>query len=87
MTENSDTWIRDNLALIRTSLANERTMLAYSRTALALVAAGAFFVKFTNSRSLELCGWVLMPLGMVVFVFGLWRFQRTRKILLDHTPK
>ncbi len=81
MSDNSDTWVRDNLAVIRTALANERTLLAYSRTALALVAAGAFFVKFTNSRILELCGWFLMPLGAMIFLFGLWRFQRTRKML------
>lgn len=76
-----ETWVRDNLAVIRTTLANQRTLLAYARTALALVAAGALFVKFTESWWLHICGWVLIPLGVALLALGAWRFRKTQETI------
>lgn len=62
--------LRDWLALDRTVLANKRTFLAYSRTSIALLALGIAFVKLINHEFFEISGFVLMALGIVVFIVG-----------------
>lgn len=74
-----ESFVRDQLAATRTVLANERTFLAYIRTALSLIAAGAFFVKFVQSSGMALLGWTLMPIGIIVLLFGVYRFRTTKR--------
>lgn len=78
--ENSEEMIvRDHLAADRTSLANERTYLAYVRTALALVAGGFGLIKLiTDSTSALVVGWILIPAGLIVLIFGTIRFIKFR---------
>ena len=62
--------LRDWLALDRTILANKRTFLAYARTAIALVVLGIAFVRLIDHRFFEVAGFVLMSLGIVIFLVG-----------------
>ena len=62
--------LRDWLALDRTVLANKRTFLAYGRTAIALFALGIAFVRLIHHEFFEISGFVLMALGIVVFIIG-----------------
>ncbi|MBI1422353.1 MAG: DUF202 domain-containing protein [Gammaproteobacteria bacterium] len=62
--------LRDWLALDRTVFANKRTFLAYGRTAMALFALGIAFVKLIHHQFFEIAGFVLMALGIVVFIIG-----------------
>lgn len=62
--------LRDWLALDRTVLANKRTFLAYGRTAMALFALGIAFVRLIHHEFFEISGFVLMALGIVVFIIG-----------------
>lgn len=71
--------IRDWLALDRTILANERTFLAYGRTTLTLVIAGLSFVKFFGHVAYSIIGYAFIAAGMVIFLFGLKRFLKTKK--------
>ncbi len=67
--------LRDHLARDRTVLANERTLLAYIRTAIALLAAGGTLLTvFPTSLTLRALGGLLIVLGIVVPIFGGWRF-------------
>ena len=78
--ENSEEMmVQDHLAADRTSLANERTYLAYVRTALALVAGGFGLIKLIADSTLSLVvGWILIPVGLIVLVFGTIRFIKFR---------
>ena len=67
--------LRDWLALDRTVLANKRTFLAYGRTAIAMFALGIAFVKLIHHEFFEVSGFVLMALGIVVFVIGAREFM------------
>ena len=62
--------LRDWLALDRTVLANKRTFLAYGRTAMALFALGIAFVRLIHHEFFEISGFVLMALGIVIFIIG-----------------
>jgi len=66
--------LRDWLALDRTVLANKRTFLAYGRTAMALFALGIAFVRLIHHQFFEISGFVLMALGIVVFIVGTREF-------------
>ena len=79
---NTDTEIRDTLALERTRLANERTFLAYIRTGLALLAASAvLFQFFSTLHSYVVVAWLLAIGGIMILVVGLVRFMIVRKRL------
>jgi putative membrane protein len=73
--------LRDHLAIDRTALANERTFLAYIRTALTLLVVGASFIKFFDSLALEVVGWAFMPVGVVVFAYGVRRYRRVQALI------
>ena len=68
--------LRDELALDRTRLANERTLLAYARTGLMVVVTGATAIKLFGEQNLQYVfwGWVFVVIGVVIGVFGIWRF-------------
>ena len=74
---------RDLLATDRTALANERTFLAYIRTSLAFIAAGFGLIKFTTEILFFAFGWILIPIGLVILVFGIYRFFKIRKVTRD----
>lgn len=79
---NSNSGIRDKLALERTRLANERTFLAYVRTGLSLLAASAVLFQFFSSiESYIAVAWALAASGGVVLFFGLVRFNTVRRNL------
>ncbi|TNE50256.1 MAG: DUF202 domain-containing protein [Deltaproteobacteria bacterium] len=73
--------LRDQLAMDRTILANERTFLAYVRTALSIVVVGASFIKFLAIPLLQFVGWLLIPVGLGMFVLGFSRYIKTRRFL------
>ena len=67
--------LRDWLALDRTVLANKRPFLAYGRTSIAMFALGIAFVKLIHHQFFEVAGFVLMALGVVVFIIGAREFM------------
>jgi putative membrane protein len=78
----SETDLRDQLAVDRTLLANERTLLAYVRTSLALVAAGAGLLQFFDAFGTRIAGWLLIALGAIALPIGVWRYLNVRSDLL-----
>jgi len=73
--------LRDYLATDRTILANERTFLAYLRTALAFVIVGVSLIEFFNKPSIELLGWILIPLGLVCLLVGMNGYNKIKRKL------
>ena len=70
------------MALDLTSLSNERTLLTYVRTALAFFAAGVALIRFFGDRILIITGWLFIPAGVALGVFGVVRHRRVRRQLL-----
>ena len=75
--------IRDHLAVDRTTLANERTLLAYARTALAFAAGGAGLIKLWPLTVIIVFGAILIAIGIITLIIGLFRFFKTRKMMSD----
>jgi len=74
--------LRDHLALDRTRLANERTLLAYIRTAFMLAVAGATALKlFVETPAVVVTAWLFIGLGIMVALFGTWRFLVMRQAI------
>ncbi len=74
--------LRDHLAYDRTVLAHERTLLSYLRTAIALLAAGVTLVKiFPEEQAMVKLGAILLAVGGMAAVIGIWRFVAVRKRL------
>lgn len=74
--------LRDVLAIDRTRLANERTLLAWIRTALMLLVSGVTLIKvFEGVMALELLGFALIPLAILVATLGLRRYLQTRRLI------
>ncbi|PRY10971.1 putative membrane protein [Pontibacter ummariensis] len=77
--------IRDNLAMERTKMANERTFLAYARTAMAMVLAGLTFIKVFEEDPFYIgVGLTFIPVGLVVAVFGYYRFSKKKQEVALH---
>ncbi|MFW6313103.1 MAG: DUF202 domain-containing protein [Spirochaetota bacterium] len=76
---NNEMILRDQLAVDRTILANERTFLAYVRTLLALVLAGATVIRIFEDPSLNIIGWTLVVVGVLVGGVGILRTYRTSR--------
>jgi len=68
--------LRDHLALDRTSLANERTLMAFVRTGLNFVLLGLAGAHFGGQGALGVVG---MAIGVLVLIFGAWRFIAMRR--------
>ncbi len=80
--------VRDYLAVDRTAQANERTFLAYIRTALAFGASGIGLIKlFAESIGIIVLGWLLISLGLVVLIFGVYRFIKFRRTISNLAKK
>lgn len=73
--------VRDFLALDRTILANERTFLAWIRTALSVIGAGIGLIKLFEMEPFYTIGYIMIPLGMVIFVWGAYKFLKMKKDL------
>lgn len=71
--------LRDRLAVDRTLLANERTFLAYIRTALALFIAGVFAIKFFDSISIEVIGWIFILSGIIILLTGFRKYRKVKR--------
>ena len=82
--EKKNSEIRDQMALERTIFANERTFMAYLRTAIAIVGAGIIAAKFANDLYLKIAGFVLLPVGFALGVYGFYRYRQKQKIILNH---
>lgn len=68
--------LRDQLAIDRTVLAAERTLLAYLRTTVTLLVAGFSSIHFMRAGVLVIGGWVMVAMGVVVSVWGVFRCLR-----------
>lgn len=82
--------LRDFLAIDRTTLANERTLLAFIRTALTFVVVGVSAVKFLDSTTLMVIGWVFIMTGIGLGAWGLFRFFETQERIeeaIRHAPE
>ena len=73
-----DLILRDLLAADRTVLANERTLLSYVRTAMAFAGAGTALIHFFDSYAIEVLGWCMVPVAVVILLIGLRRYWTTR---------
>lgn len=73
--------LRDHLAADRTVMANERTFLAYVRTSLTFFIAGATFIRFFDSLTLEVVGWAFIPVSFLVMVIGVVSFRRGKRVI------
>ncbi len=71
--------LRDHLAIDRTILANESTFLAYIRTSLAVTAAGATLIHFFTEFYIQVIGFSLIVLGILIFLWGYRRFKNMEK--------
>lgn len=87
MQEKSKYDIRHELAVQRTILSNERTLLAYSRTSLTLFIPGVTFYHFIDSPLLKFTGLTFIPLGVIVFSYGVMRFIKKRQQIRDERKK
>ena len=72
--------LNDILAMERTTMANERTFLAYIRTAMTLLVPGVTGVQLADTLLLRVVSSLFVPLGVVVFIIGVLRFQKKRKM-------
>ncbi len=74
--------LRDVLAMDRTRLANERTLLAWLRTALMLLVSGVTLIKlFEGVRTLEILGFSLIPVSILVAAWGVRRYLQTCRLI------
>jgi len=73
--------LNDYLAIDRTILANERTLLSYGRTALAQVIIGGSALKFFDSFSLNVIGWIFLTAAVITMLIGWRRYRHTNQLL------
>ncbi len=73
--QNASLILRDELAIDRTILSNERTLLAYLRSSLSLILVGVTFLHLVSEGFLFYLGIIIIPLGVIVGVFGVFRHQ------------
>ena len=74
-----DLILRDHLALDRTELSNENTLLAYIRTFLAIIITGASLLKFFDTLPINILGWVIIFIGILVLFYGFYRFNNIKR--------
>jgi uncharacterized membrane protein YidH (DUF202 family) len=79
--ERKNTEIRDQMAVQRTIFANERTLMAYLRTAIALIGGGFAAIKLSQHVYLEILGFLLMPLGVVLAGYSFARYLKKQKLI------
>ena len=75
--------VRDVMAIERTVMANERTFLAFWRTALTLFIAGLTFIQFFEERITHVIGWIFIPTGILVFLWGMHLRRRMCQVIKE----
>ena len=79
---------RTELAEIRTKLAEERTHLAYIRTGFSIILAGIFLIGFFEQRfHYEFIGYVIILIGIVFLIYGLYSHKKCRGIFKETIKK
>lgn len=73
--------LNDYLAIDRTILSNERTLLSYGRTALAQVIIGGSCLKFFDSFTLKIIGWLFLLAALITMTIGWRRYRHTDQLL------
>ncbi|GAB3194360.1 uncharacterized membrane protein YidH (DUF202 family) [Pontibacter aydingkolensis] len=79
--EKKNSEIRDQMAIQRTIFANERTLMAYMRTAIALLGGGFAAVKLSQDLYMEIIGLILMPAGLLLAIYSLYRYVQKQKLI------
>jgi putative membrane protein len=79
--------LTDYLAIDRNKLANERTLLAYLRTTLTFLVAGVSLIQFFQYQIIVISGYILIPTGILIFVFGYYRYGKMRKSIIQAAEK
>ncbi len=80
-----DMTLRDYLAVDRTVMANESSFLSYIRTALTMIVAAVTFLKFFNSTSVHVLGWIFIVGAVLMVVHGATRYEAMENILHNLT--
>jgi putative membrane protein len=75
--------VRDVMAIERTIMANDRTFLAFWRTALTLFIAGLTFIQFFEERIIHVIGWIFIPSGSLVFLWGVRLYRRMCRVIRE----
>ena len=73
--------LRDELAVQRTILANQRTLLSFFTASLAVAVAGVTLIKFFLGHWSYWTGWVLLPIAVVLFVYGFRNYFAHKRII------
>ncbi|MEW6386300.1 MAG: DUF202 domain-containing protein [Thermodesulfobacteriota bacterium] len=73
--------VRDFMAIERTIMANERTFLSFWRTALTLFIAGLTFSQFFDQMFFKVLGWLFIPTGLLVFLYGVRLYRKMNRII------
>jgi len=82
--ERKNAEIRDMMALQRTIFANERTLMAYLRTAIAIIGGGFAAVKLSQHVYMEVIGLILMPMGIALSFYSIYRYMQKQKLIKRH---
>lgn len=83
----TESTLRDRLAVRRTALANERTLLAYVRTSVMLLASGATLWRLEPlSGGDRVLGAIAGVAGLLVALAGAIRFVKHRAEIEVGTP-
>jgi len=69
------------LAVDRTVMANESSFLSYIRTALTMIVAAVTFLKFFDSTSVHILGWIFIAAAVLMVVHGATRYEAMENIL------
>jgi putative membrane protein len=77
--------LRDYLAIDRTVMANESSFLSYIRTALTMVVAAITFLKFFDSTTVHILGWIFIVAAVLMVVHGATRYEAVERILHNIT--
>lgn len=82
--EQKNAEIRDHMAAERTIFANERTLMAYLRTAMTISVGGFVAIKLTNDLYLEIIGFILIPIGIILGIYSFVRYRNKQRLIEGH---
>jgi putative membrane protein len=67
------------LKKVEASLSNERTFLSYIRTSAAVLVLACALFKFFDDKTIIYLGYVVLIMGLLIFLLGLYRFVQERR--------
>lgn len=67
------------LKKIEASLSNERTILSYIRTSAAVLVLAFAMFKFFEEKTIIYLGYVVLTIGILIFLLGVYRFIKERQ--------